>query len=127
MLLLFTAVYALRQVFAIPISGSVIEDRSVPSCTELGNCRTIWNIILSCLVTVFACTWVAVHPNLPIPTPGKTTTARWYHGPLRRTRIMLYALMAPEFIILWAYRQQCTATINPRKLATLPGTLTRSD
>ena len=46
-----------------------IEHRSLKGnhCNDLTHCRTIWNIIWSCLVTIFSCTWVAVHPNVPCP------------------------------------------------------------
>ena len=109
MLLLLTALYLLRRVFALPIPA--IEDRSASSCTDLNNCRTIWNIVWSCLVTTFACTWVAVHPN--VPKPGQNVNQRWYSRPLRRVRIMLYTLIGPEFVIFWAWRQWKAANRKP--------------
>ncbi|TDL15008.1 hypothetical protein BD410DRAFT_684291, partial [Rickenella mellea] len=72
------------------------------------NCRTTWSIIWSCLVTVFSCTWVAIHPN--IPAPYETA----FEINLRRAGIMLMAVIAPELVILWAMRQWLVA----RKLAT---------
>ena len=101
MLLLLTVFYLLRRVFALPIP--VIEYHSASSCTDLNSCRAIWNIVWSCLVTTFACTWVAVHPN--VPKPGQQPNWRWYSRPLRRVRIMLYALIGPEFVLIWAWRQ----------------------
>ncbi|KAJ7258715.1 hypothetical protein B0H12DRAFT_1279783 [Mycena haematopus] len=32
------------------------------------NSRSVFTILSSCLATVFACTWVSVHPNVPPPT-----------------------------------------------------------
>ena len=109
MFLLLTVFYVLRRVFALPIP--VIEDRSASSCTDLGNCRTIWNIVWSCLVTTFACTWVAVHPN--VPRPAQNVNQSWYSRPLRRVRIMLYALIGPEFVLFWAWRQWKAANRKP--------------
>ena len=31
-------------------------------CTDLTHCRVVYNIIWSCLITIFSCTWVAIHP-----------------------------------------------------------------
>jgi hypothetical protein len=109
MLILLAAFYLLHKVLALPI-GPIptinIEGRASPLCDDLRTCRTISDIIWSCIVTIFACTWVAIHPN--VPRPG--LNLRWYSGPLRRTRIMFYALIGPEFIILWAWRQRYIAS-----------------
>ncbi|KDQ62100.1 hypothetical protein JAAARDRAFT_30002 [Jaapia argillacea MUCL 33604] len=61
--------------------------------------RTLWNIIWSCLITVFSCTWVAIHPNVPSPSNSA------FRIGLRRVGIMLCALIAPELVIVWAARQ----------------------
>jgi hypothetical protein len=109
MLILLAAFYLLRKVLALPIPA--IEERALPSCDDLRTCRTIWNIIWSCIVTIFACTWVAIHPN--VPKPNSDLNLHWYSGPLRRARIMFYALIGPEFIILWALRQRYIALKTP--------------
>ena len=116
MFILLTTIYVLKRVLAAPIQGVILEDRAAPSsCTDLGNCRTILNIVWSCLVTIFACTWVSMHPN--VPRPG-TTNRHWYSRPLRRAWIMFYALIGPEFFIFWAWRQRVAAT---QKSETLQG------
>jgi hypothetical protein len=104
MLILLTAFYLLHKVLALPIPA--IEERTSSPCDDLRNCRTISDIIWSCIVTIFACTWVAIHPNIPRPNSNR----HWYSGPLRRARIMFYALVGPEFIILWAWRQRNIAS-----------------
>ncbi|KAJ7727078.1 hypothetical protein B0H16DRAFT_1697840 [Mycena metata] len=38
-------------------------------CT-INSCRTLFDIIWGCLVTIFACTWVALHQNVPDPAPA---------------------------------------------------------
>ncbi|KXN82158.1 hypothetical protein AN958_02967 [Leucoagaricus sp. SymC.cos] len=62
--------------------------------------RTTMNILWSCLATIFACTWVAVHPNIPGPRESEWLRFR------RRFATMFYAVIAPEVVTLWAMRQQ---------------------
>ncbi|KAG1879038.1 hypothetical protein F4604DRAFT_1679496 [Suillus subluteus] len=33
------------------------------SCSDT---RTLWDILLSCWLTLFACTWTAIHPDVPV-------------------------------------------------------------
>ena len=68
-------------------------------CTDLYRCRTSLEIIRGCLATVFGCTWVTVHPN--VPHPEDTVIKRF----LRRALLVVVALIAPEIIIMWAMRQ----------------------
>lgn len=99
----------------------------VPStCNDLNNCRTITDIIWSCLATIFVCIWVGVHPNIPKPTKRKKYTRYtgwrdWFFNRLRgcwddlrliwwppvwnRLMISIWALLTPEFILVWAIRQ----------------------
>lgn len=63
------------------------------------NTRTLWDILLSCGWTLFACTWTAVHPNIPGMNEGKVAITS------RRLFIMIMALIAPELMITWATRQ----------------------
>ncbi|EIW76426.1 hypothetical protein CONPUDRAFT_39102, partial [Coniophora puteana RWD-64-598 SS2] len=61
--------------------------------------RTLWDIVSPCLLTIFACIYTSVHPNIPSP----------YDGPLRRlfrsAKIMSVAVIAPELLVAWATRQ----------------------
>lgn len=59
--------------------------------------RATLEVIWSCLATTISCTWVAIHPNIPFfdhPNRG-----------LCRLFLMLQALLFPEVIVTWAYRQ----------------------
>ena len=98
---------ASRNAQALPIRADQAIDQSAALCSDIHNCRTIWNIIWSCLVTIFGCTWVAVHPNIP------DVEGKWFTAGLRRLKLMAIALVAPEMVILWALRQWLAA----RKLA----------
>ena len=79
---------------------SILIKENTPS-----NSRTIWNIIWSCFSTVFACAWIAVHPNIPAPEDSQWKIFR------RRMMIMAYVLLAPEMVIIWAARQHRDAKI----------------
>ncbi|KAF7977233.1 hypothetical protein HWV62_4333 [Athelia sp. TMB] len=39
------------------------------SCDDIHTCRTLYSIVQTCLATIFACVWVAVHRNIPAPKP----------------------------------------------------------
>ena len=65
--------------------------------------RPVWTIVGSCVVTLFACCWVAVHPNIP---PARDNEI-WILG--RRLAIMAYMLLTPELIIRWAAIQHFNA------------------
>ncbi|KAF8063144.1 hypothetical protein FPV67DRAFT_1420894 [Lyophyllum atratum] len=61
--------------------------------------RTTAGIVWNCLITIFLCTWVAIHPNVPAPEEG------WFNISLLRFKTMIYALLAPELMMWWAARQ----------------------
>lgn len=48
---------------------------------------------------LFACTWISVHPNVPPTSDGQRMRM------LRRLVLMLWSLVAPELVLLWAARQ----------------------
>lgn len=61
--------------------------------------RSIWDILRTCLATTFTCTWVSVHPNVPFLGESKWVVLR------RRLFLMLLSLLAPEIMIMWAFKQ----------------------
>jgi hypothetical protein len=65
--------------------------------------RSEWNIVWSCFATLFACSWVAIHPNIPLQSDSSMRRLA------RRLMIMGYMLIAPEFVIWWAARQWLAA------------------
>lgn len=80
-----------------------IFGRDLPDCVNVARYRTVQDIVWSCLATIFACTWVAVHPNVPRAQASKWTKF-W-----QKVLIMVYALLAPEVVIAWAMRQWTAA------------------
>ncbi|KAK0460170.1 uncharacterized protein EV420DRAFT_1641498 [Desarmillaria tabescens] len=75
---------------------------------ELTEHRSTWDVIFSCIATVFACTWIAVHPNVPGPD---LKSRGWVFIGLHRLKLMVIAIIAPEVIIIWAFRQWMVASI----------------
>lgn len=82
------------------------------SCNDLGHCRTNWDIIWSCLVLIFICNWVAIHPNIPGPYESNLKIT------LRRLGIMIVSLIAPELIVVWALRQWMVARKYEQRYST---------
>lgn len=64
-----------------------------PACVDDSSRRTIWDIIWSCLTTIFLCTWVSLHPGVPSPTFTR----------LRVTAVRILAViisfLAPEWVV----------------------------
>ena len=109
MLLILTLIYLFHgfQSHAAPLT-SILEESSSNATviiTPLATCicppdqRTIWDILWSCLATIFACSWVSVHPNIPGPNESSWRVL------LRRLELMFWAIVGPEMVIAWALRQ----------------------
>lgn len=87
---------------AAPLPSLALDTRSDITCDALSYTlqgRTVLDIIWNCLVTTFACTWVCVHPNVPFCKEGTWTILR------RRTFLMFFSIIAPEFMVIWAFKQ----------------------
>ncbi|KAJ7614802.1 hypothetical protein FB45DRAFT_936097 [Roridomyces roridus] len=103
MLLLLTLVHLLSlngAAFPVP---RPLELRTDDTCNDINNCRTLLSIIWGCLATIFACTWVSVHPN--VPAPDRSALALF----LRKLKMMLIAIIAPEIMVGFAARQYFAA------------------
>ncbi|KAH9953500.1 hypothetical protein BC827DRAFT_1146040 [Russula dissimulans] len=74
-----------------------------PTCDDPNGCRSLGDIIRSCILTILLCTWVSMHPNIPSPDE------RWPRIAWRRAGLMILALIAPEVVIGWALRQRQAA------------------
>ena len=107
MLLILTLIYLFHgfQSHAAPLTSILQESNSnstaisTPACICPADQRTIWDILWSCLATIFACSWVSIHPNIPGPNESSWKIF------LRRLELMFWAVVAPEMIITWALRQ----------------------
>ena len=111
MLLVLILVYLFHgfQIYAAPLTSLLAEPSSnatvlsTPTCICPADQRSIWDILWSCLATLFACSWVSVHPNIPGPNESSWRIF------LRRLELMFWAVIGPELIITWAFRQWTSA------------------
>ncbi|KAJ7620321.1 hypothetical protein FB45DRAFT_839551 [Roridomyces roridus] len=99
MLLLLIIVHIFSPNGAASPGPRPLEPRDDDTCNDINNCRTLLSVIWGCLATIFACTWVSVHPNVPAPNQSALTLF------LRRLKLMLIALIAPEIVVGFAARQ----------------------
>ncbi|KAG2112822.1 hypothetical protein BD769DRAFT_1364331 [Suillus cothurnatus] len=74
--------------------------------------RTLWTIVSSSVLTLFACIYSAIHANIPSP---KDSSHRII---LQRLGIMIMALIAPELIVTWAMCQWISACHVTRQFKT---------
>ncbi|KAF8327814.1 uncharacterized protein EI90DRAFT_2927562 [Cantharellus anzutake] len=89
-------------------------------CNELRNYRTMWGIVYSCLLTVFACIWTAAHPNLP-HSDGDASVFE------SRVSLMIISLVSPELTLMNAWDQFVASRIISKKCKMVEGwTLTHS-
>ena len=105
MLILLILVYFTHDIahgLAIPI-GKTSDTLSTQLDEGYFDDRTILSMVWSCLATLVACSWVAVHPNVP---SAKDSNARILG---RRLAMMGYMLLAPELVIYWAAKQHLSA------------------
>lgn len=84
-------------------NGTSILTLDASGSPPSNNTRTLWNIIWSCGVTLFACAWTAIYPN--IPGMDEKRLAIFF----RRILIVIMVLIAPELILTWASRQFSSA------------------
>lgn len=65
--------------------------------------RGTFDILWSCLITIFLCTWVSLHLNVP------ASHEKYRHLFFRKMRWMVQAIMAPEFVLAFAIGQKVEA------------------
>ena len=105
---------ASESINASPIPSLDTRSSDPKRCVDLSHCRTIWNIVWSCLATIFSCTWVAIHPNIPCPKTREEKGWRRVWNPLcsfakYRLSLFICALLLPEYVLAWAIRQFLSA------------------
>ncbi|KZP17231.1 hypothetical protein FIBSPDRAFT_865211 [Athelia psychrophila] len=117
------------NVNALPTSNVLSSMLSGTSnvCTDIKTCRTLGQIVVSCLATILACAWLAVHRNIPAPEVKRprhgtffVRSAKWaWHTILNQREpaiVFVVALLAPEWILAWAVRQALCARALCKKL-----------
>ncbi|KAF7984580.1 hypothetical protein HWV62_13805 [Athelia sp. TMB] len=105
------------------IHHAVISTSSV-KCETLDGCRSLYSIVQSCIVTILACVWFAVHRNISAPRPVRPHYGNFFTRILgfvwskildqrQAAIVFLVALLAPEWVLAWAFRQ----LLEARRLA----------
>ena len=99
---LYLKMSTIRLLLLHGLSGSTASPITTTSNTSIPislSERSIWDILWSCLATMFTVTWVSVHPNAPSLEEPSYVIFR------RRVFLMSIALLAPELMVLWAFKQ----------------------
>ncbi|KZP02987.1 hypothetical protein FIBSPDRAFT_674985, partial [Athelia psychrophila] len=82
--------------------------------------RTLSAIVYGCLATVFACVWVAVHPNIPrVPDPAKGWRhwlPIWIRTQIHSALATIVGLILPEMIVFLSSQQWSNARQVARDL-----------
>ena len=100
-LLLRAFLLSLQLLFVAASSARPVVNTTSPSggVDFDTNYRSTADIVWSCVVTVFACTWLSVHPNV------SSANSSWTRRIKDRLYLMLWGIAAPEFLVIFAYRQ----------------------
>jgi hypothetical protein len=109
--MLFLFFVYLLSARALPLP--TFDEASAPSsCKDYDNCRSLLSIIWSCITTIFLCTWVAVHPNVPelVDTQEMDFWPKCVYkiSCFFKTKVVMFicALLVPEYVLAWAIRQR---------------------
>ncbi|KAF8315083.1 uncharacterized protein EI90DRAFT_366493 [Cantharellus anzutake] len=92
-----------QSIYAAPLSqhpppnNTAFSINYSDACNDLRNCRTMWSMVYSCLLTIFACIWTAIHPDVP-----KQYSA-WSLRFKSRNIQMMWTLVSPEVIVAAAW------------------------
>ncbi|KAF8331050.1 uncharacterized protein EI90DRAFT_3289562 [Cantharellus anzutake] len=92
-----------QSIYAAPIpqhpppNSTVFSINYSDACNDLRNCRTMWSMVYSCLLTIFACVWTAIHPDVP------EQYSAWSFGMGSRNIQMVFALLSPELSVAAAW------------------------
>ncbi|PFH45210.1 hypothetical protein AMATHDRAFT_161924, partial [Amanita thiersii Skay4041] len=70
-------------------------------CKDIDHCRTLQNIVWTCLSTIFLCAWVAIHPD--IPKTRRCGSRRSDTGWRKQIGFAIVALFAPEMVLIKAF------------------------
>ena len=90
------------------------------SCKDIDHCRTLAGLVQSCIVTILACVWFAVHRNIPEPKVDRPRHGNLFHRALlfvwhkildqrQAANVFVVALLVPEWVLAWALRQWLVA------------------
>ncbi|KAF7984853.1 hypothetical protein HWV62_10813 [Athelia sp. TMB] len=107
---------------ATSLVASVATNVSLPddACKDIDHCRTLAGLVQSCILTILACVWFAVHRNIPAPKVHRPRHSNflvriglfvWYKilDQRQAANVFVVALLVPEWVLAWALRQLIVA------------------
>lgn len=50
---------------ALNASSFAQSSPSHSACNDIHGCRTLWSVIYGCIITIFSCTYLSFHPDVP--------------------------------------------------------------
>ncbi|KAF7984869.1 hypothetical protein HWV62_10845 [Athelia sp. TMB] len=100
------------------VTAFITTNATLPSgeCDNIHYCRTLVGIVQSCILTILACVWFAVHRNVPAPKVDRpyqdnllvrTGLLIWCKILDQRQAVIVFVvtLLVPEWVLAWALRQ----------------------
>ncbi|KAL2074890.1 hypothetical protein VTL71DRAFT_8670 [Oculimacula yallundae] len=103
--LLVLSCLSINPTFAAPITNTTSSNATAsskdfaPSWVSEPGGRGTWKLLYSCVFTLTLCVWTSVHLN--VPGYGEST----WHIYRRKTKWVVMALFAPEFVVFCAFQQ----------------------
>lgn len=88
---------SIKDALLTDLSATLVA--STTGCHDIHHCCTLSSVITTCLVIIFAATWIAVHRNIPGPMKGRLSVN------LERLKLFFLTLLLPEWVLAWAVRQ----------------------
>lgn len=89
---------------------SVLNEEPAPPWVSSPNVRGTGDIIISCLVTLIACAYTAIHPTVPPGGSGKRSFM------FIKTALVFVAALGPEAVFALAFQEYLDARRLKRKL-----------
>ncbi|KAF8329163.1 uncharacterized protein EI90DRAFT_3017398 [Cantharellus anzutake] len=104
-----------------PLNTTSLSINVSEACNDLRNCRTMWNLVYSCLLTIFICVWTAVHPNVVEGDRGGMDLVGEIVNRDDRFGLMRSSLIFPELVVAKAWDEFSKAWKLSRKCKNVEG------
>ncbi|KAF8838054.1 hypothetical protein BDN67DRAFT_127805 [Paxillus ammoniavirescens] len=101
-----TVLLVIHSCYSLPTDFDTSPELQVDAFVSAQVCthvRSILGIIFLCIVSLVACSWNAVHPNIP-----GVDESRWIIW-LRRVLLMVLVVITPELLLVWVLQQFTSA------------------
>ncbi|KAF7974346.1 hypothetical protein HWV62_12412 [Athelia sp. TMB] len=101
---------------SLPVNATLPDGK----CYDIRYCRTLQGLVQSCILTILACVWFAVHRNIPAPKvvrprhPNFIVRAGLFVwnkvlDQRQAANVFVVTLLVPEWVLAWALRQWIVA------------------